>query len=250
MSSYTDQRYLREEQYRDETNLRARIDLHKRFSTAPQPWHRWVFERLDLPAEARVLEVGCGPGELWRANSERIPAGWAITLVDLSAGMLDAARDWFGARAEYVLADVQELPFEDGSFDACVANHMLYHVPDRGQALAELARVLRPGAVLYAATNGEGHLREIRALTSRRELWSVDFRVENGAEQLAEYFVQIDLERFPDSLEVTEVEPVVAFVRSFTDELDGVEEAVRSEIERSGRFHVTKSTGLFTAVNP
>jgi SAM-dependent methyltransferase len=250
VSSYTDQAYLREQQYRDDSNLRARIDLHKRFSTSAEPWHRWVFDRLDLPRDADVLEVGCGPAELWRANRERIPAGWRITLVDLSEGMLDAARGWFGDRAEYVVADVQNLPFEDESFDACVANHMLYHVADRSRALGELARVLRQDGRLFAATNGEGHLREIRALTPRRELWSVDFRLENGGEQIGEQFADVRVELFPDALEVTAVEPLVAFVRSFTEDVDGVEERVREVIERQGAFHVTKSTGLFSAVKP
>jgi SAM-dependent methyltransferase len=250
LTSYTDPDYLREEQYRNDSNLRARMELHRRFSTAPQPWHRWVFDRLDLPAEARVLEVGCGPAELWRANRDRIPAGWTITLVDLSQGMLDAAREWFADRAHYVVADVLDLSFEDESFDAAIANHMLYHVADRSHALGELARVLAPGGRLFAATNGQGHLREIRALTPRRELWSVDFRLDNGGQQLAEHFVNVELEVFPDSLEVTEVEPVVAFVGSFADDLDGVEEIVRATIEHEGAFHVTKATGLFTAHKP
>lgn len=250
MTSHTDQNYLREEQYRDDSNLRARMELHRRFSTAPQPWHRWVFDRLDLPAEARVLEVGCGPAELWRANRDRIPAGWTIALADLSEGMLEAAREWFGDRAEYVVADIQDLPFEDGSFEAAIANHMLYHVADRSHALGELARVLAPGGWLFVATNGQGHLQEIRELTPRRELWSVDFRLDNGGQQIAEHFVDVELDIFPDSLEVTEVEPVVAFVRSFTDDLDGVEDTVRATVEREGAFHVTKSSGLFTARRP
>ena len=250
MSSYTDQNYLRDKQYRDDSNLRARIDLHKNYSTAPQPWHRWVFDRFDLPEDARVLEVGSGPAELWRENRDRIPAGWTITLADLSEGMLDAARDVLGERAQYVVADVQDLPFPDESFDAAIANHMLYHVADRSRALAELARVLRSGGVLYASTNGEGHLREIRDLTPRRALWNVDFRLDNGGELIGEHFVDVRIELFPDSLEVTEVEPVVAFVRSFTDDLDGVEEAVRDTIRRDGAFHVTKATGLFTACKP
>jgi SAM-dependent methyltransferase len=164
--------------------------------------------------------------------------------------MLDAAREWFGDRAGYVVADVQDLPFEDESFDAAIANHMLYHVADRPRALGELARVLAAGGRLFAATNGQGHLQEIRALTPGRALWSVDFRLDNGGEQIAEYFADVELDVFPDSLEVTEVDPVVAFVGSFTDDLDGVEETVRATIEREGAFRVTKSTGLFTARRP
>src|SRR5262249_38702667 len=77
-SRFTESTWLKEEQYRDASNLRARIELHRRFDTNPEPWHRWVFDRLDFPAEADILEVGCGPAELWRQNLDRIPAGWRL----------------------------------------------------------------------------------------------------------------------------------------------------------------------------
>ena len=85
-----------EQQYRDDSNLRARIDLHERFTTATEPWHRWVFDRIDLPPEARILEIGCGPAELWAQNLDRIPAGWELTLADLSPGMVEKAREVLG----------------------------------------------------------------------------------------------------------------------------------------------------------
>jgi ubiquinone/menaquinone biosynthesis C-methylase UbiE len=248
LSSHTDLAYLREKQYRDDSNLRARMELHRRFSTSPEPWHRWVFDRLDLADDARVLEVGCGPGELWRQNRERIPAGWGLTLVDLSPGMLEAARKALGDRAEYIVADVQDLPFEDESFDAVIANHMLYHIPDRALALAEIARVLRRGGRVFASTNGGDHLREIKELYVHAEPWK--FRLEDSGEELRANFAEVELERFPDSLEVTEVEPLVAFVRSMDPGREGLEQIVRARIEAEGSFHVTKSTGLFRGRKP
>lgn len=65
MSRATDQSYLRGEQYQDAANLNARIALHQRFGTAKIGWHPWVFDQLDLPPDACVLELGCGPGLLW-----------------------------------------------------------------------------------------------------------------------------------------------------------------------------------------
>src|SRR5919108_178157 len=64
-------------------------------------------------------------------------------------------------RAVALTADAQALPFDPDEFDVVVANHMLYHVPDPALAVAELARVLRPGGTLLAATNGHRHLREL-----------------------------------------------------------------------------------------
>ena len=68
-------------QYTDSTNLRARGDLYSRFSTAEYDWDQWIFDRLDLPAVSRVLELGCRPGRLWvkkREKRERVPKGWHV----------------------------------------------------------------------------------------------------------------------------------------------------------------------------
>ncbi len=66
------------QQYQTAANLNARIDLRRRFSANPYPWHRWVFDQLALPADARILELGCGPADLWRENADRIPTGCDI----------------------------------------------------------------------------------------------------------------------------------------------------------------------------
>ena len=63
------------EQYRNAANLRARIDLHRRFSTSPISWNRWVFDQMRLPEGARVLELGAGTGLLWSENRDRLPGG-------------------------------------------------------------------------------------------------------------------------------------------------------------------------------
>lgn len=243
MSVFTDPEYLRDKQYQTDENLRARMDLHRRFSTNPELWHRWVFDRLELEPEARVLEIGCGPAELWAENRDRIPPGWHLTLADLSPGMLDAARAAVGDHAEYQVADVQALPFEDGSFDGAIANHMLYHASDRARAIGELARVLRPHGQLYASTNGAGHLKEINALLERPVEWG--FRLEIAGDELGAFF-EVELHVYPCDLEVTEPGPVIAFVRSLDcGEIEGAEAVVEATIAREGSFHVTKSTGLF-----
>jgi len=67
--------------------------------------------------------------------------------------MLAAARSRAGSHVFLIAGDAQWLPFADASFDCILAMHMLYHVPDRDLAIAEMRRVLRPGGVLLALTN-------------------------------------------------------------------------------------------------
>jgi hypothetical protein len=62
--SSTDQQYLLTSQYKDSSNLQARIQIHKRFSINKYSFHRWVFDHFSIPRPARILEAGCGPGHL------------------------------------------------------------------------------------------------------------------------------------------------------------------------------------------
>lgn len=247
------------EQYATDANLRARIELHDRFSTSTLSYPRWVFDGYDFGPDADVLELGCGNGLMWRENVDRIPAGWRLTLTDLSAGMVDTAREALGDRAEYAVADVQALPFPDASFDAAIANHMLFHVEDRPRALGEIARVLRPGGLFRATTIGLDHLRRLRDLVPPRpgRIWAATrerFTIETASDELAPFFVDVEIEPYEDSLEVTEVEPLLAFVRSRGDveeiELEPLRRAAEAEIAARGSFHVSKATSRVRARKP
>src|SRR5215212_9727134 len=215
MPQIADQTYLRE-QYKNAANLNDRIQLHQRFSTNPYDFHMWVFDQLKLAANSHVLELGCGPGSLWRPNLARIPAGWQITLTDFSPGMLAEARANLAGAHPFTFeqADAQALPFADTSFDAVIANHMLYHVPDRAKAFAEVRRVLRPAGHFYAATNGENHLRELHDLVRQfdptigmwRQPGDRTFTIEQAQSELSDHFAHVQLHRYESALVVTEAE--------------------------------------------
>src|SRR5437867_1062098 len=117
MPQGSDQQYLLTEQYQDATNLTARIRLHARFSTNRYGWTRWLFDQLRLGPDARVLELGCGPGHLWRENMEHIPEGWEVTLTDFSAGMLREAHGNLGGGRpfRFMVVDAQAIPFPEAS---------------------------------------------------------------------------------------------------------------------------------------
>lgn len=265
MSKIADQSYLRDQQYRDAANLNDRIQLHVRFSTNRYGWMPWVFDQLQLPERCRVLELGCGPADLWRQNLARIPAGWQITLTDFSPGMLDQARRNLaesGRPFAFEVVDAQAIPFESAGFDTVLANFMLYHVPDRPRALSEIRRVLRPGGRFYAGTVGEAHLRELFELARRFApalvAWggrpTDSFRLENGPAQIAPFFAHVTLRRYDDGLRVTEAEPIVAFVASQDPSglLVGERRAafrsfVEAELRANGPIYITKESGLFEA---
>lgn len=276
MSVSQDQTYLVNEQYKNADNLRARMELHERFSTFKQDFHRWVFEHVSVPEDARVLELGTGPAAFWDKNSERIPQGWCVTLTDLSPGMIEEAKQTtqtVEATFNYKVVDAQSIPFATDSFDLVIANHMLYHVPDLDKAIVEIRRVLKPGGRFIAATNGKKHMLEldefIKELVEEHLpgvtfefMGKLSFRLDNGADALKKHFEQVEVKTVPNNaLEVTEVEPFLAYIfsmnrlRSQVDdisiaELDEIAKAARMKAEQKleqGPIYITKSTGLFTA---
>jgi SAM-dependent methyltransferase len=243
------------EQYATDVNLRARIDLHQRFSTTKEDWHRWLFDRVAPAAGARILEVGCGPAEFWKQNLDRIDPTWQLTLSDQSAGMIETAQGVLGERAAYAVAGVEELPFADESFEVVMAHHMLYHVADRPRAFAEIRRVLVPGDTFHAATNGEGHLDELGALYDAPFHEHLEaFGLESGPAQLAPFFADIHVERFEGELRVTEVEPVLAYIRSSFvyrgQPLDEAAETVGAAIAQEGAFRIGTCAGVIGCRKP
>jgi ubiquinone/menaquinone biosynthesis C-methylase UbiE len=108
-----------------------------------------------LPADARrVLEVAAGTGRVTRQLLARLPAGGELVASDLNPPMLEEAQRRLGvdARLTFQQADAQALPFADARFDAVVCQFGLMFVPDKGLALREMRRVLRPGGTLLLST--------------------------------------------------------------------------------------------------
>ena len=208
-------------QYADATNLDARLALHERFSRHPTGWLSWLFDQYDFAPDSQILELGCGAAYQWKGNNrERIDLSWRVTLTDFSVGMLTTARE---ATSDldftYANANAMSLPFPDASFDRIIANHMLYHVPDRPAACSEIARVLRPGGKLFAGTNSNTSMARLGELRKQAEPSTYTaaespFSHENGPDQLAPYFANVHVEPYDDGLDITELDPLVAYVAS------------------------------------
>jgi SAM-dependent methyltransferase len=173
-------------EYASEERLLARRVVFKDFVEGPNA-EDLAFEAVREAKPGRVLEVGCGPG--YFAERVQKELGAEVVALDVSPRMVELTRE-HGVDAR--IGDVQDLPFGDAEFDCAVANWMLYHVPDLDRGIAELARVLRPGGRLVAATFGEDHLRELWSLLGNDKASAVEFNRQNGASPLGRHFQQVE----------------------------------------------------------
>jgi SAM-dependent methyltransferase len=171
-------------EYASERGLATRKAAY-RFASGPDP-RQVAFEAVAERSPRRVLEVGCGEGEL--AERIKTELGCEVVAVDQSERMVELTR---ARGVDAQVGDVQALAFDDAEFDCAVAAWMLYHVPDLDRALVELARVLGAQGRLVAATNSLEHLLELH------EALGVDrghssFGGQNGEELLRRHFSRVE----------------------------------------------------------
>jgi 2-polyprenyl-6-hydroxyphenyl methylase / 3-demethylubiquinone-9 3-methyltransferase len=125
------------------------VALLRAESRLRNPWVAQTIIRNHGPS-ASVLDVGCGAGFL---SNHLAREGFAVTGLDASQDSIDvAARHDATKQAQYLLGDALRLPFPDASFDVVCAMDFLEHVEEPAKAVAEMARVLKPGGTFFFHT--------------------------------------------------------------------------------------------------
>ncbi|AUY49742.1 class I SAM-dependent methyltransferase [Streptomyces sp. CB01881] len=201
-----------------------------RHLAARQSIYRWQQPQYDLPgivveeladASGTVLDVGCGNGK-FVSRLHRDRPDLRVVGVDISAGILAEVEK------PALVADAQALPFADGSADAVLALHMLYHVGDIEATINDLARVLNPEGTLLVSTNSDTDKRELDQLWKRaagdvlgipvgpeRVSLSSRFSLEKAPDYLGAVFGEVRVRELPGIIEVTDPAPLVAHLASY-----------------------------------
>lgn len=253
-------------QYRNSTNISARIRLHRLFSSNKQGWFPWIYEQCQITEGMKILELGCGNGRLWIENKAKLPTDCEIILSDISEGMIrDVRREQSlqDDRFSFAAFDCHAIPYEDASFDLVIANHVLFYCKDVDRVCSEVERVLKPGGRFVCGTYGMAHMQEVSRLVTQfddritlsGENLYEHFGKENGAQALAPYFAEVDWQQYEDALIVTQAEPLIEYVLSchgnqnqyILEKYNKFRKYVEGQI-RNG-YTITKDAGIFISVS-
>lgn len=134
-----------------------------------------LFRRYALPAEAKILDAGCGTGEGSSRLAELFPKTHVlgVDIVDHHLELARARYSKFGSRLKFEHRSIFELGLPDRSFDLTVCRHVLHSIPHVDRVLAELARVTRPGGYLHIIPEDYGMLHFQKRVLDPREFWHV-----------------------------------------------------------------------------
>ena len=246
------------EQYSDSRNLNTRMSIHEKYSVNKQGFGNWIYGQYQLRDNMRILELGCGTGDMWTGRIDQLKPGSSLVLADFSEGMVKEVRTKFSAdpQVSFEQINIEEIPYEAESFDAVIANMMLYHVPRLHQGLAEVYRVLKKEGAFYCATFGENGIQ--RCLTRHLAGYGVSinvsgsFTLQNGGEILREHFSKVRRTDYMDALEVTDTQDLVEYIYSMAS-IGNLGNVTKDELYRCfdaakdsrGIIHIPKEYGMF-----
>lgn len=247
--------------YKNADNLNMRISIHEKYSKNKMGFGNWIISNYKIKSDSRILELGCGTGDMWKDHLNLLENESELILTDFSGGMIESARSLLGEKENlmYKVVNIEEIPFEDHSFDIVIANMMLYHVPDLYKALSEVKRVLKKGGTFYCATYGEYGIMPF--LASVLEAYGIkdntrkSFTLQNGVALLNKYFSEVKRIDYEDSLEVTDVKDIVDYIYSLPSMADLPKEnrekimTVLSQKMENNILVVPKEYGMFISRN-
>ncbi|MDQ2785578.1 MAG: class I SAM-dependent methyltransferase [Chloroflexota bacterium] len=209
------------QQYQTTDLLRIRVETHARYSERQIDLDAACVRALCLTGSESLLDVGCGPGAF--PNYLRVHGHTGrLAGLDQSAAMIAEAREASSGMAiEWFRGEANALPFPDGAFAIISARHMLYHVPDIPAALREFARVVGPGGIVFAVTNGQRGMPHIASLRNDMlahfglpipPLMSVTFGIENAPDILRAIYPEVTETILSNAFVFTAPEPIVHYV--------------------------------------
>ena len=250
-------------QYKSDDNLKKRITIH-------DYWFRWLFDKEQIKAGMKILDIGCGDATLWKRVADILPGNLEIHLVDYSDGMLESARKvtsdilekYSEKNLRFVIEkrDAADFSYPTSGFDLIMANHVLYYLAreSRLQLYPRIKELLAEGGRFSCTLVGQQHMRQLHEFLSeyypgiKIPSGSFDIRLETAKDELKDFFSVTSVEEHQNDLYVPDEELIFNYVASYSAEAKELVnkdketffKKVQSKMDEDGNMYIHKSTGL------
>lgn len=214
-----------------------RYGLYERYGTSRQRWHEWLFDRLLLEPGMRVLDVGCGHGNVWHSSWRRIPAGCRITLLDKEMKGLQFLHGIYqerqgelaaGARLSFLCEDAERWECPEAGYDLILAGHFWSYIQDKERLLSRLHRGLAEGGRLVSTFTSQVSSQDVNRILEpvlgRRVLGAYEERKQAFMEQMeglfAGEFDRVSRMTFHNGLRIGHAEELLRYLCDLDGELE------------------------------
>jgi len=214
-----------------------RYGLYERYGTSGQRWHEWLFKQLPLGAGMRVLDVGCGHGNVWHDSWKEIPGGCQITLMDkemdglqyLHGIYLERRRELAeGTAFSFLCEDAEEWECPAQRYDLILAVHLWSYIREKEGLLQKLHRGLTGGGRLVSTFSSQVSVEDVNRLLEpvlrRRVLEAYEERRRGFVRQMEELFAgefgRVSRRVFRNSLRIDQPEELLRYLCNLDGELE------------------------------
>jgi SAM-dependent methyltransferase len=209
-------------------NWHVRQQTHDQYTFPRVDFVEWVMSHVGLKGNETLLDLGCGTGRYYEYIQANHP-DVTYTGID-TASTLTAEHP---APNRVIHSPMDEIPFEDGTFDVVMANHVMYYAANVADVVKETQRVLKPNGLFVASTSSVTTTPQFRELF-RRAILLVSppgaprevkvpsglhqrFALENGSRMLANHYFAVVRHDLPGAFVFDEVDPIMDYLESMRD---------------------------------
>lgn len=214
-----------------------RYNLYERYGTCRQRWHEWLYEQLPLKPGMRILDVGCGHGNVWVDNWQRIPAGCQITLLDRETRGLQFLHGFYlenrkqlaeGVSFSFFYEDAEVWDCPVGEYDLILAGHLWNYIRDRKALLQKMHRGLTERGRLFSTFSSRIavedvnrilepvlHKRVLEGYEKRQQVFTLEME-----ELLTKEFGNVSRKDFHNGLRIDEPEKLLQYFCQIDGELE------------------------------
>ncbi len=233
----------------------------------PEGWSRWIFEHAGLFAGDRILDAGCGFGNLWRCNADRYPAGMRVTLVDFHNTHADELYKFVSGKPQFRFCwgDINTIRFKD-KFDCIFFNHVIAYMKEPVETYRKLAGCLSGRGKLIATWGGLALFEELAGLLGEyrpqnkkaiaERLRGVREMLARREEELNEVFHDVRLYKYPLTLTFETEAELAGYLEPFACELGAAwsdDEAFAEYLKRvyaHGVIRISRDAYLYVCKSP